>query len=87
MLPIATATLSPSKQIAIPEEICQYLNLQNGSQFLVMGEHDMIILKPIHSPSFGAFETLREEARQQGERAGLRPDDILQAVTQARSKT
>ena len=45
--PISTTKMSSKGQVVIPEEIRDYLELENGSKFIVMTVDDSIILKKI----------------------------------------
>lgn len=44
---ISTTKMSSKGQVVIPEEIREYLELENGSKFIVMAAEDSIILKKI----------------------------------------
>ena len=48
--------MSSKGQIVIPEAIRKQLNLEEGSQFIVVGEGDVVILKAITAPSLESFE-------------------------------
>ena len=83
---LATTRMSSKGQVVIPEAIRKQLNLKEGSQFIVVGEGDVVILKAITAPSLESFEALILKARQQAEEAGLKRADIASAVAKARRK-
>ncbi|MBK7450772.1 MAG: AbrB/MazE/SpoVT family DNA-binding domain-containing protein [Anaerolineales bacterium] len=41
---LATARMSSKGQVVIPESIRKQLNLQEGAQFIVVGEGDVVVL-------------------------------------------
>jgi AbrB family looped-hinge helix DNA binding protein len=83
---LATTRMSSKGQIVIPEAIRKRLNLQPGTQFVVVGEDDVVILKAITAPETETFDKLIQEARQQARRAGLKRKDIAGAVSKARGR-
>ena len=62
---LATTKMSSKGQIIIPEEIRKRLGLKAGSQFVVVGNKDTLILKTITPPSFDEFDELITEAKKQ----------------------
>jgi AbrB family looped-hinge helix DNA binding protein len=86
-MPTLTTTRMSSKgQVVIPEEIRDRLGLQSGTQFVVVGDRDVVILKAISAPSMKQFDNLIAEARQQARRSGLRKSDIDAAVAKVRAR-
>jgi len=85
MANLATAKMSSKGQIVIPEDIRKRLKLKAGSQFVVLGEDDVVILKAISPPSMDEFDALIAKAREQGKSAGLKQSDITAAITKVRS--
>jgi AbrB family looped-hinge helix DNA binding protein len=86
MASIATTKMSSKGQVVIPESIRKRLGLKAGSQFVVVGEKGVVILKAISTPSMSEFDELIQEARNQARRAGMRKSDILKAITRVRVK-
>lgn len=86
MANLATTKMSSKGQVVIPEDIRKRLKLKAGSQFVVVGENDVVILKAISPPSMEEFDALIAEARQKGKEAGLKPSDITDAVAKARGR-
>ena len=82
---LATTKMSSKGQVVIPEDIRKRLNLAAGTQFVVTGKDDVVILKAITEPSLDEFESLIQEARAQAKQAGLKKSDITNAVSKARS--
>lgn len=84
MSEIATTKLSSKGQVVIPEEIRRRLGLEMGSQFVVIGDRDVVILKAIHPPEMGQFDELVGRARKAARRASLKRTDIKKAVSEVR---
>lgn len=85
MADLATTRMSSKGQVVIPEEIRKRLGLKEGSQFVVVGEKDTVILKAISPPTMQEFDSLMAEARKQARRVGLKRKDIRDAVIKARA--
>lgn len=83
---LATTRMSSKGQVVIPEEIRKRLRLKAGSQFVVVGEKDTVILKAISPPSLEEFDDLITEARKQARRASLKRSDITAAIGKVRSR-
>ena len=86
MVTMATTRMSSKGQVVIPEEIRDRLGLQSGTQFVVVGDRDVVILKAISAPSMKEFDNLIAQARQQARRSGLRKSDIDAAVAKVRGR-
>lgn len=86
MANVSTTKMSSKGQIVIPEIIRKQLNLKPGSQFVVVGDKDVVILKNISPPDLNEFDDLIAEARRKGKKVGLKKSDILAAVKTARGK-
>ena len=63
MANLATTKMSSKGQVVIPEDIRKRLNLKVGSQFVVVGEKDVVIFKTISQPSMEEFDKLIARAR------------------------
>jgi len=83
---LATTKMSSKGQVVIPEEIRKRLGLKSGSQFVVVGDKDTVILKVISPPSMKEFNDLVKEARRQARLAGMKRSDISSAVTKVRGR-
>ena len=82
----STTKMSSKGQVVIPENIRKRLNLKVGTEFVVVGEKDVIILKNITPPSLDEFEDLIVEARKRGKQAGIKKSDISEAIVKVRRK-
>ncbi len=82
----ATTKMSSKGQVVIPEEIRKRLGLKAGSQFVVVGDKDTVILKAISPPSMVEFDELISEARRQARLAGMNRSDIAAAIAKARAR-
>jgi AbrB family looped-hinge helix DNA binding protein len=69
----------------IPEDIRKRLGLKPGSQFVVVGDKDVVILKAIAPPTMEDFDDLIAAARSQARKAGMKRSDILKALAKARA--
>jgi AbrB family looped-hinge helix DNA binding protein len=78
--------MSSKGQVVIPESIRKKLSLKEGSQFLVVGDSDVVILKVVTPPDMSEFNALIKEARRQAKEAGLKQSDVTSAVEKARGK-
>jgi len=86
MATTSTTKMSSKGQVVIPEDIRKQLNLKTGSQFIIMGENDVVILKTIKPPSMAEFDSLIAKARSQGKKAGLKQFDITTAISKGRGR-
>jgi hypothetical protein len=62
------------------------LGLQSGTQFVVVGDRDVVILKTISAPSMKEFDNLVAQARQQARKSGLKRSDVDAAVAKVRGR-
>ncbi len=83
---IATTRMSSRGQVVIPEAIRRRLGLETGVEFVVLGEGDTVVLKPISVPSMGEFDEIVARARRAARRAGLKRSDIGAAIEVVRSR-
>ena len=81
---LSTTKMSSKGQVVIPEDIRRRLGLKAGSQFVVVGEKDTVILKAISPPSLEEFDQLIAEARKQAVKVGLKRSDITAAIAKVR---
>ncbi len=84
MKPIATTKMSSKGQVVIPESIRKTLNLETGTQFVVVAEGDVVILKTITPLSLDAFDTVISKARRQAKEAGLTRADVKDMIAEVR---
>lgn len=83
---VSTTKMSSKGQVVIPEEVRQRLQLAAGTQFIVLGEDDVVILKMVRPPSMGDFDRLIKKARKQARTAGLKRSDLSAAVSGVRNR-
>ena len=76
----STTKMSSKGQVVIPEEIRDQLGLVPGTQFVVVGDRDVVILKALAPPSLSEFDGLIGEARRQAKQAKMKRSDIQKAV-------
>ena len=80
----STTTLSSKGQVVIPEEIRNRLGLKAGTQFVVLGNRDVVIFKTLEAPSRAEFAELVRQARAVAKRSGMKPSDVAKAVAKVR---
>lgn len=80
----ATTTLSSKGQVVIPEGIRDRLGLKPGAQFIILADHDVVILKVIQPPSMSDFDAVVARARRAAKQTGLRRSDVQKAVARVR---
>jgi AbrB family looped-hinge helix DNA binding protein len=81
---LATTRMSSKGQIVIPESIRKQMNLIEGTQFVVVGENGVVMLKTIEAPVISDFDDLIQQARSQAQAAGLKQSDISDAIKKVR---
>lgn len=86
MANLSTTKMSSKGQVVIPENIRKQLNLKVGTQFIVVAEKDVVILKNISPPSIAEFSDLINEARKKGKQAGIKKQDISDAIKIVRER-
>jgi AbrB family looped-hinge helix DNA binding protein len=72
---VATTKLSSKGQVVIPEIIRESLHMETGTQFVVIGLDDTIILKSITPPP---------KAEKAAKTAGLKRTDVDAAISNVR---
>ncbi len=86
MTEIATTRLSTKGQVVIPESIREQMSLETGTQFVVVAEGDVVVLKTISTPSMSEFDSIITTARKQAADAGLTKEDIDEAIRSSRKR-
>jgi len=86
MAAYATTRLSSKGQVVIPEEIRRTLGLNEGDQFLVIGQGDAVILKTITPPKIEEFQELLSQARAETRKARITKADLKSAIARARRR-
>ena len=85
MSTLATTRMSSKGQVVIPEEVRERLGLQSGTQFVVVGDRDVVILKAISAPSMKMFDDLIAQAKRQARKSGLKRSDVAAAIAKVRA--
>ena len=86
MQTLATTRMSSRGQVVIPEDVRNRLHLEPGSQFVVVGEGDVVILKTIKQPSMKDFNDLVRKARRQARASGMKRSDIARSIARVRGQ-
>ena len=82
---LATTKLSSKGQVVIPEEIRQRLGLKEGTQFVVVGDRDVVILKSISPPAMEEFDELVRHARSAARKTGMKAEAAKRAIAKVRA--
>ena len=77
---IATTKMSSKGQVVIPEEIRIRLHLSSGTQFIVLGEGDAVVLKAISPPEIDEFRGILKKVRTEARKAGMKYSDIDETI-------
>ena len=84
----ASTKLSSSRgQVVIPEEVRNDLRLNEGDQFVVIGQRDAVILKVITPPKLEEFQELLSQARAEGKKAGIKKAQLKSAIAKVRRRS
>jgi AbrB family looped-hinge helix DNA binding protein len=83
---VATTKMSSKGQVVIPEDIRKQLRLKAGSQFVVVGRDDVVILKALAPPAREEFDRLITAARKQAKQAKMKRSDINCAIARVRGR-
>jgi AbrB family looped-hinge helix DNA binding protein len=78
--------MSSKGQVVIPEGIRKLLKLKAGSQFVVLGKDDVVILKAISPPAMEEFDSLIAAARKGARQAGMKRSDVARAIARVRGR-
>jgi AbrB family looped-hinge helix DNA binding protein len=83
---VSTTKMSSKGQVVIPEDIRRRLELDTGTQFIVLGEDDVVILKMVRPPAMGDFDRLVKKAKKQARAAGLTRSKMSAVVSRVRKQ-
>lgn len=83
---VYTTKMSSKGQIVIPENIRDSLGLTAGTQFVVVGKGDTVILKLISPPPLEELQELLIEARKSAKKTKLKKTDVLSTIRKVRRK-
>jgi len=83
---VATTKMSSRGQVVIPESIRDELGLEAGSQFVVLGQDDVVMFKVITRPSTKEYGQLKRRLHRQARESGLKRSDIPRSIARARGR-
>lgn len=86
MSSVATTKMSSKGQVVIPEAVRNKLGLSAGTQFVVTGQGDVVVLKKLAAPSMAEFDAVVAMARRQARTTRLKKADVQDAVKKARRR-
>jgi len=76
--------LSSRGQMVIPQSLRSKMGLEEGQQFVVMGEGDTLIFKKMEMPSMKSIRKLLEVSQKHARQAGLTQKDVTIAIQKVR---
>ncbi len=87
MQTLFTTKMSSKGQVVIPEDVRKKMKLDKGTQFAVISEGDVILLKLLTPPSLSQFDNLVKKVRDQVRESGLEQSDLENLIDESRSKS
>jgi AbrB family looped-hinge helix DNA binding protein len=79
--------MSSNGQVTIPESVRRKLKLKAGTEFVVFGGGDAIMLKTIQAPATNDFDSIAARLRRYARRAGLKRSDVRRAIQKVRGRS
>lgn len=86
MSTLATTRMSSKGQVVIPEEIRKRLGFAAGTEFVVLAQGEIVILRAITPPPAEEFDAQMAAARRAARRAGLKPAHVSAAIAKVRTR-
>ena len=83
---LATTKMSSKGQVVIPEAIREKMGLYSGSQFVVLADKDVVILKIISKPSLDDFKAIILKTIKAAKATGLTAKAVEDAIKEVRKK-
>jgi AbrB family looped-hinge helix DNA binding protein len=78
--------MSSRGQVVIPEEIRNRFGLRSGTQFVVVAEGEVVILRAIRPPSMDEFDELVAAAHKAARQANMKKSDVAAATAAVRAR-
>lgn len=78
--------LSSRGQMVIPQSLRNQLGLEEGQQFVVIGEGDTLIFKRMEMPTMDKMQKMLKVSWKWAKDVGLKKSDIAEAIKQVRKK-
>jgi len=86
MSSVTKAKLSAKGQLAIPAEVRERYNLTQGTEFVIVSDKDTLVLKRLQKPSAKRMASQLSAARKGARKAGMKHQDVAEAVKAVRRK-
>ena len=77
-------TMSSKGQVVIPTEIRKELGLLTGVKLMVLTDGANLLLKPIQTPKFQAFQALIQRSRHYAKQTGLTKRALAKTLRKVR---
>jgi len=78
--------MSSRGQVVIPGTLRERLRLNAGTQFVVTGDGDVVVLKKLSPPKMAEFDALVARARKEAKTVKLEKADVATAIRKARRR-
>jgi len=78
--------LSSRGQMVVPQNLRDKLGLEEGQQFVVIGEGDTLIFKRMEMPTMAKMQKMLEASRKWAKEARLKKSDITKAIKRVRKQ-
>jgi AbrB family looped-hinge helix DNA binding protein len=74
---LATTRMSSRGQVVIPEKVRNLLGFKAGTEFVVVGDGDLIVLKAVRQPTKTEYAKLAKRADSQAKSALAKAIDLV----------
>ena len=77
-------TMSSKGQIVVPKELREEMKINSGTNFVIFGKDDTLILKKIEVPKANAvFEKVHKWGIELAKRKGWKEEDFIKGINKA----
>ncbi len=81
----ATTKMSARGQVVIPKEIRERMQLEEGTEFIVVAKDDVIVMKRLEEPVWKEFDALVRESGRQAHHLKLVAQNMKRAINKIRN--
>ena len=82
---VEMTSMSSRGQIVIPQNVRNRMKLKEGEKFIVLGDHETILLKKIEMPKFKNFDKLLKKTQNFAKIKGITEKDLEKVIKGVRS--
>ena len=77
---VEMTSMSSRGQIVIPQNVRNRMKLKEGEKFIVLGDHETILLKKIEMPKFKNFDKLLKKTQNFAKIKGITEKDLEKVI-------